>query len=75
MRSDLGFYLIDHRLIALAMLTVLAAACEIGYRDSRVCLYLAANAGVYCSRRFFWRFGHAGKSKRLAKKRPSTSSS
>ena len=32
MRSDLGFYLIDHRLIALAMLMVLAAACEIGYR-------------------------------------------
>jgi hypothetical protein len=32
MRSDLGFYLIDHRLIALAMLMVLAAACEVGYR-------------------------------------------
>ena len=32
MRSDLGFYLIDHRLIALAMLMVLAVACEIGYR-------------------------------------------
>lgn len=32
MRSDLGFYLIDHRLIALAMVVVLAAACEIGYR-------------------------------------------
>ena len=27
-----AFYLIDHRLIALAMLMVLAAACEIGYR-------------------------------------------
>ena len=32
MRSDVGFYLIDHRLIALVMLIVLAAACEIGYR-------------------------------------------
>lgn len=32
MRSDLSFYLIDHRLIALAMVVVLAAACEIGYR-------------------------------------------
>lgn len=30
MRSDLGFYLIDHRLIALVMLIVLAAASEIG---------------------------------------------
>ena len=32
MRSDLGFYLIDHRLIGLAMLIVLAATCEFGYR-------------------------------------------
>ena len=32
MRSDLGFYLIDLRLIALAMVVVLAAACEIAYR-------------------------------------------
>ena len=30
--ADLGFYLIDHRLIALAMVMVLAVACEFGYR-------------------------------------------
>lgn len=32
MRSDLGFYLIDHRMIGLAMVVALVAACEIAYR-------------------------------------------
>ena len=32
MGFDLAFYLIDHRLIALAMAVVLAVACEIGFR-------------------------------------------
>ena len=32
MGFDQAFYLIDHRLIALAMIAVLAVACEIGFR-------------------------------------------
>lgn len=32
MGFELAFYLIDHRLIALAMIAVLAVACEIGFR-------------------------------------------
>lgn len=32
MGFELVFYLIDHRLIALAMIAVLAVACEIGFR-------------------------------------------
>ena len=32
MRFDLSFYLIDHRLLALAMLAVLLVTSEIGYR-------------------------------------------
>ena len=33
MNFDVGFYLIDHRLIAIAMITLLAAAGEIGFRQ------------------------------------------
>ena len=32
MSFDVGFYLIDHRLIVLAMVVLLAAAGEIGFR-------------------------------------------
>lgn len=32
MQFDVSFYLIDHRLLALLMVAVLAVACEIGYR-------------------------------------------
>jgi hypothetical protein len=32
MDFDIAFHLIDHRLIALAMVAVIAVACEIGFR-------------------------------------------